>query len=566
MKLFPTNLFSAGQHQSDSSQRKLKDNQAFASLVQEDSPDWSRQVSNNTRMDRAEEAHDSTDRPDQQASGPRKAENRGSKHSEKTREEPAQKAEASSSDKEQIDASKQTAAVSDSTNMAQDSSEEPNALDGTTLQQGVTDSEASETAALAGLSVDDIIPMPILQAAVQAPIDGKPIGENNPLVGATLLSPAALGGIEGLNQTSTDGLIAVDFNPTSDTAGSPILNALMPEATGPQVQMTPINAALEQGLTAEALAMKASTGLQPTVTEQSAQINADPALLSSGVSQATQPVLSTPQQSAQSMLGGSLFQEMVQKGEAIPGFKMDSAKGPELFAKNPEKGLSLEELPAEFQEAKSVWTQVDPRKSTIQQNTDTLSQLHSEPETSEPEVEGELAATTKSTRPVQIQNRPGMSNLQSPTTPTNNAFAAEIAQDQSIEQRVEVRNETQNVMLQNAAPTPEGHVPALAEVMVEVDEDLRVGVKTTGREVAVSIDGSTRAVEEMRHIGPELQESLENLGFTLSEFSTNEEAETEANESEPSTSLKESDKSHSERSQAAPTRSIRRGAQIDTTA
>jgi hypothetical protein len=121
-------------------------------------------------------------------------------------------------------------------------------------------------------------------------------------------------------------------------------------------------------------------------------------------------------------------------------------------------------------------------------------------------------------------------------------------------------------MLQNAAPTPEGHVPALAEVMVEIDEDLRVGVKTTGREVAVSIDGSTRAVEEMRHIGPELQESLENLGFTLSEFSTNEDTESETNESDTKASMKESSEGRSERSQAAPTRSIRRGAQIDTTA
>jgi len=250
----------------------------------------------------------------------------------------------------------------------------------------------------------------------------------------------------------------------------------------------------------------------------------------------------------------------------MPGLNMDQKSGPELFAKNAEQGLSLEELPAEFQEAKSVWTQVDTRQSTLQQNTEQLSQLQAEPETSDAEVEGELAPATKTARPLQAHQRPGPTTTQGPTTPMNNAFAAEIAQDQSIEQRVEMRSETQNVMLQNAAPTPEGHVPALAEVMVEVDEDLRVGVKTTGREVAVSIDGSTRAVEEMRHIGPELQESLENLGFTLSEFSTNEDSESEMNDSDSSTSMKESSEGRTDGSQSAPTRSIRRGAQIDTTA
>ena len=142
----------------------------------------------------------------------------------------------------------------------------------------------------------------------------------------------------------------------------------------------------------------------------------------------------------------------------------------------------------------------------------------------------------------------------------------DVAQEQSLESRFEVRTNTQNVMMREVAPTPEGHVPALTEVMVEIDEELRVGVRTNGSEVAVSLDGSTRAVEEMRHIGPELQESLENLGFTLSEFSANDEDGDLEADDKSSTNAKNANSSDSTRSSAPSTRQVWHGMRVDTTA
>jgi hypothetical protein len=147
-------------------------------------------------------------------------------------------------------------------------------------------------------------------------------------------------------------------------------------------------------------------------------------------------------------------------------------------------------------------------------------------------------------------------------TPT----VAEVAQEQTLESRIEFRTTAQNVMMRDVAPTPEGHVPALTEVMVEIDEELRVGVRTNGSEVAVALDGTTRAVEEMRHIGPELQESLENLGFTLSEFSTNDEDAEFDVEGQPESSKKDSDSHDSTRSAAPKGRTVRHGMRVDTTA
>tara|TARA_B100001250_G_C19324624_1_gene581934 strand:- start:43 stop:468 length:426 start_codon:yes stop_codon:yes gene_type:complete len=141
-----------------------------------------------------------------------------------------------------------------------------------------------------------------------------------------------------------------------------------------------------------------------------------------------------------------------------------------------------------------------------------------------------------------------------------------VAQEQSIEQRIQMRTQNQNILMQEVAPTPEGHVAKLTEVVVNVDDELRVGIRTTGQEVAVSLDGNSRAIEEMRGIGPELQESLENLGFTLSEFTANEEDIGEQAAQNSKASKGDSTSDSTVRSELGTIRQVRHGAQVDTIA
>jgi uncharacterized protein YuzE len=83
--------------------------------------------------------------------------------------------------------------------------------------------------------------------------------------------------------------------------------------------------------------------------------------------------------------------------------------------------------------------------------------------------------------------------------------------------------------------TPEGHLPSLTDVVVDVDEDLAVKISTNGREVAVSLEGTASALDDLRDVGPELAESLRNLGFDLSEFSSEEREAAEEKEDTGST-------------------------------
>jgi hypothetical protein len=275
---------------------------------------------------------------------------------------------------------------------------------------------------------------------------------------------------------------------------------------------------------------------------------------------------SSAAQTGQAMLGGSVFQELIQQGQGPQGLQLNRGEKPALFSKSDGEGVTLQELPEAFQEAKSIWTRVDARPTTLQQTTETLSDIPADEgvDSSDADVEV-LPSSAKSTRP--LAGQPTRSTQVSSSMPTSaTPTVAEVAQEQTLESRIEFRTTAQNVMMRDVAPTPEGHVPALTEVMVEIDEELRVGVRTNGSEVAVALDGTTRAVEEMRHIGPELQESLENLGFTLSEFSTNDEDAEFDVEGQPESSKKDSDSHDSTRSAAPKGRTVRHGMRVDTTA
>ena len=114
---------------------------------------------------------------------------------------------------------------------------------------------------------EELIPLPILQAAVQAPVNGKPIPESNPLVGATLLSPAALGGIEGLEiagtSTGTEAIVDVpvlgenlvnlghtltQMKGTEGQTLSPTISEVLPQATVPNPLLQAAQAVSQQGL------------------------------------------------------------------------------------------------------------------------------------------------------------------------------------------------------------------------------------------------------------------------------------------------------------------------------
>jgi hypothetical protein len=84
----------------------------------------------------------------------------------------------------------------------------------------------------------------------------------------------------------------------------------------------------------------------------------------------------------------------------------------------------------------------------------------------------------------------------------------------------------------------------------------------------VSMDGTARAIEEVAGIGPELKDSLEDMGFNLSQFSTQED-DGQAFSTEDTASNKSPKKEGSNSATQAnlgPIRQVRRGGQIDTTA
>jgi hypothetical protein len=390
----------------------------------------------------------------------------------------------------------------------------------------------------------------------------------NPLIGATLLSPAALGGIEGL--TIAESSTGIEANVEVPVLTENLVNVsqtLTPMTGAEQQSLAPqMNEALSQATLPNPLLKAAQAmsqqGLNPQSSSQP-QLNLTP---EASPNIAVTQSLPSAAEAGQAMLGGSVFQDLLQRGQGHHDLQLNRSEGPALFSDAEGEGVTLQDLPEAFQEAKSIWTRVDARPTTIQQSADTLSELPSDDGSDS--IEGELEAlpsSNQSTRPLTAQGtRPAQTATTMNTAATQTV--ADVAQEQSLESRVELRTTAQNVMMREVAPTPEGHVPALTEVMVEIDEDLRVGVRTTGSEVAVALDGTTRAVEEMRHIGPELQESLENLGFTLSEFSTNDEDAQFDLDGQAESSKKNSDGENSSRSSAPAARTVRHGMRVDTTA
>jgi hypothetical protein len=568
MKLFPTNSFSPGQNQSDSPLKKTKDDKAFASLMQEESTDWSRTISNDTRMGRADEAHEAVSRQDQAAQGRRKAENRDT-NSTKTVRGPKDSANTD------VEASTQEspANVSSPSEGAEEvaaeqvtAPAEATASNGesTQLTSGEVSTEAlGQAAAMGTVPITEMLSIPALQVLGQVNMGGLPVTEANPLVGATLLSPAALGGIEGLDPVVLTPLIGLQSALSTDQSKAPLLAEVLPNIglgsdtpNGPQVQVGPqlFQNPTQQPVLDAALALRTEELSQQLVQ----QVETLP-----GATESAPTNLQSPSQTAHAMLGGSVFQELAQKGQHTQLFGLKDQIAP---ATDESEGTPVAELPEIFQEAKGIWTNVDARSGLLRENAEVLAQLHNSGKESDTEVESEgESSTMESTRPLQGLQQNASKSLQQGIGNQSTHFAADVAQEQSLNQRIEVRAETQSIQMQEVAPTPEGYVAPLTEVMVEVDDDLRVNVRTTGREVAVSIDGTTRAVEEMRGIGPELQESLENLGFTLSEFTTNEDAGEEASENGAQSTSKKSGSSSAE-STLGPLRQVRHGARIDTTA
>ena len=111
--------------------------------------------------------------------------------------------------------------------------------------------------------------------------------------------------------------------------------------------------------------------------------------------------------------------------------------------------------------------------------------------------------------------------------------------------------------------TPEGHVPNPTDVVVDVDEDLAVKITTNGREVVVAAEGTASALNDLRGLGPELAESLRDLGFDLSEFTSEEREAAEESENNGS---KNGQATGTNESEAADTPRVRRGHRIDLVA
>ena len=99
--------------------------------------------------------------------------------------------------------------------------------------------------------------------------------------------------------------------------------------------------------------------------------------------------------------------------------------------------------------------------------------------------------------------------------------------------------------------------------MVDVDEDLALKISTNGREVVVAAEGTASALEDLHGVGPELAESLRDLGFDLSEFSSEEREAAEENEDNGSTN---DPAAGSNESAQADTPRVRRGHRVDLVA
>ena len=69
--------------------------------------------------------------------------------------------------------------------------------------------------------------------------------------------------------------------------------------------------------------------------------------------------------------------------------------------------------------------------------------------------------------------------------------------------------------------TPEGIVRAPTNMQIDVDGELSVEIEAIGNEVHVKLDGTKRALDEMRGVRAEIADSLEDGEMNLGEFSTN---------------------------------------------
>lgn len=595
MKLFPTNLFSSGQSQSDPSQLKnAKAENSFASLMQEGTIEISRSPINDASMGLTEESHEVVSRSDQAApKSRRKAENRDrtkirgkedqTRETESVEARSAERSRESDRSQSSDDKSRNTASVKQENRRSKDmdatDSQDTQVVNGEKVDASAVSNETVEKSDLRQGEVTDIagaanataevsevptLGLPNLALLAQVEPAGMPVTDAYPLVGATLLSPAALGGIEGLS----DSMPALAQNAALSEMPTELLNTVAQATTSiadPQnAGSTGLNS-LQIGpeLMKSLGQVPVSEAAKAMVTEVLQQQAEQAEVLSSS----TQNLGSSTQslnQTGQSLLGGSLFQEMAQKSLQNQ-FQSQENSGSTLGEAD---GTSISELPAEFQQAKAVFTQVDAQPALVQQHAETLSQMHGN---ASDEVEGENQGTgaEKSTTPLAGLNRnPATATPLSGQGNQTVQVAAEVSQEQNVAQRVAQRTATQQILFKETAPTPEGHVSPLTEVIVEVDDDLRVAVKTSGREVMVSLDGTSRAIQEMAGIGPELQDSLEDMGFTLSQFSTNEDNGQSTNEDNP-TAKKSSAKENSTSTTQAnlgPIRQVRRGGQVDTVA
>lgn len=600
MKLFPTNLFSSGQSQSDSSSlSKPNAETAFASLLQEGTIEISRSPINDASMGRAEEAHEVVSRSDQAApKSRRKAENRdqtkvrgnnndAQEHERaetqsvershehdrsQTSDDSGQKSSPAERDEGRVaatDRNQQTASGENQSESVSVDREQSSGQDiGSNVASGEVSQEAmAQAAAIANVSDIPTLGLPNLALLAQIEPAGQPVTSDYPLFGATLLSPASLGGIEGLETTvlSSQMTLATEADVPTD-----VLKALGSINQGETVidpttlkssTSGPLGPELMKSLGQNPLLQAAKAFKPEAALPQQAQQAVD----ASTTTQSLESSVQTLNQTGQSLLGGSLFQELAQKG--VQGTLNN--KGTNDSTLGEAEGTPISELPEEFQQAKSVLTNVDARPTVLANNTATLSQMHGY-SSEEPEGEAPVLSTDKRTAPLAGLSTNGKPVLQTGAGNQPMQFGGEVSQDQKLIQRViQSTNASQQIHFEEAAPTPEGHVSPLTEVMVEVDDDLRIAVKTSGREVMVSMDGTARAIEEVAGIGPELKDSLEDMGFNLSQFSTQkddgQDFSTEDN-SQSNKSPKKEGSNSATQANLGPIRQVRRGGQIDTTA
>ena len=159
-------------------------------------------------------------------------------------------------------------------------------------------------------------------------------------------------------------------------------------------------------------------------------------------------------------------------------------------------------------------------------------------------------------RPKPVQERlanKGGGNLDSPGLVME---TDEWGEDVEVEMAAQALNESEQA-------TPEGHVPNPTDVVVDVDEDLAVKISTHGREVTVAAEGTATALDDLRGVGPELAESLRDLGFDLSEFSSEERESAEENEEKGATNDQAAGSNESEQ---ADTPRVRLGHRVDLVA